>query len=82
MRGASGKDGVTIMEVDPDSNAAEKGLKAGDVITEVSGSPVASPKDLIDGVKKAKDQGRTAVMLQVKSQDQTRFVPVQFSKKG
>ena len=82
VRGVGGKDGVTIMEVDPESNAAEKGLKAGDVITEVSGSPVSNPKDLVEGVKKAKDQGRTAVMLQVKSQDQTRFVPVAVYQEG
>ena len=81
----SGKDveGVAIAEVDPSSDAAEKGLKPGDVILEVSGQSVASPDDVVSGVKKAQDLKRTAVLLHIKSSDQKRFVAVQLStKKG
>lgn len=81
---AQGKDtqGVAIAEVDPTSDAAEKGLKPGDVILEVSGQSVSSPDDVITGVKKAQDLKRTAVLLHVQSADQKRFVAVQLTKKG
>src|SRR5690606_22847609 len=64
-----GAEGVAVAEVDPDSDAAEKGIKAGDIILEVGGSSVSGPNDVADGVKKAKEMGRTAVMLYIKSAD-------------
>ncbi len=84
MPARAGKDaeGVAIAEVDPTSDAAEKGLKPGDVILEVSGQVVSSPDDVISGIKKAQDLKRTAVLLHVKSADQKRFVAVQLTKKG
>ena len=76
-------EGVAIAEVDPSSDAAEKGLKSGDVILEVSGQIVKSPDDVVLGVKRAQDLKRTAVLLHVKSADQKRFVAVQLTaKKG
>lgn len=84
MPAHSGKDdkGVAIAEVDPTSDAAEKGLKPGDVILEVSGQIVSSPDDVITGIKKAQDLKRTAVLLHIQSADQKRFVAVQLTKKG
>ena len=77
------KDGVVIAEVDSSSDAAEKGVKAGDVILEVSGQAVAAPEDVVTGVKKAQEMKRPAVLLHLKSADQSRFVAVQLKdKKG
>jgi serine protease Do len=76
-RGGDAADGVAISEVKSDSDAATKGLKAGDVILEVQGEKVASPADVTAGVKKATDGGRRAVLLRVKSGDTLRFVAVQ-----
>ena len=82
-RSNGAKDGVAIAEVDPSSDAAEKGLKPGDIILEVSGQQVAMPDDVVAGVKKAQDLKRSAVLLHVKSADQKRFVAVQLKdKKG
>ncbi|CAA2140579.1 Do family serine endopeptidase [Hyphomicrobium sp. ghe19] len=84
MPARAGKDapeGVAIAEVDPSSDAAQKGLKAGDVILEVSGQTVASPDDVLSGVKKAEGLKRTAVLLHIKTADQKRFVAVQLSSK-
>lgn len=78
-RGAD-KEGVAVMEVDPESDAAQKGIKPGDVIVEVGGQAVNELNDVVTGVKKAKDLGRTAIMLQIKSADQKRIVPVQLKK--
>jgi serine protease Do len=75
-----GDEGVAVTEVDPDSDAAEKGIKAGDIILEVGGSAVTGQSDVADGVQKAKDLGRKAVMLYIKSADQRRIVPIQLKK--
>jgi serine protease Do len=75
-----GAEGVAVTEVDPESDAAEKGIKAGDVILEVGGSTVTGPNDVADGVKKASELGRKAVMLYIKSADQRRIVPIQLKK--
>lgn len=75
-------DGVAIAEVDEDSNAAQKGLKAGDVILEVNGEAVSSPKQVQDEVAKVKDAGRSAVMLYIQSGEQKVQLAVPFTKKG
>lgn len=75
-----GAEGVTVADVDPDSDAAEKGIKAGDVILEIGGTAVSGPADVADGIKKAKEMGRKAVMLYIKSADQRRIVPIQLKQ--
>ena len=75
-----GRDGVTIAEVDPNSDAAIKGLRAGDVIIEISGQPAASVDDISKGLAEANKLGRRALLMRVKSGDQTRFVAVQLKK--
>jgi serine protease Do len=71
------KEGVMISDVENGSDAATKGLKSGDIILEVQGEQVASPADVEAGVKKAKDLGRKAILLRVKSGENVRFVAVQ-----
>lgn len=80
--GPGSEGGVAIAEVDPSSDAAQKGIKAGDVILEVSGLTVTSPEDVAAGIKKAQDLKRSAVLLHIKSADQKRFVAVQMKKKS
>jgi serine protease Do len=68
--------GVVITDVAPDSPAAERGLKPGDVIVEVQQEPVASPGDVqtrVDGVRK---QSRKSVLMLIQSQDGLRWVPL------
>ena len=74
---ASGDEGVMISDVENGSDAAAKGLKNGDFILEIQGVAVANPADVEAGVKKAKDAGRKAVLLRVKSGEAVRFVAVQ-----
>jgi serine protease Do len=81
----AGDEGVVITEVDPASDAAEKGLKPGDVILEVAGVAVSNPSDVAAGVKKAIDSSKVdkdtiKVLMQVKSGDQTRFVALSLKK--
>ncbi|MBN9267862.1 MAG: Do family serine endopeptidase [Hyphomicrobium sp.] len=70
-------EGVAISDVKAGSDAAGKGLKSGDVILEVQGQKVANAADVEAGVKKAKSDGRRAVLLRVKSGDVLRFIAVQ-----
>jgi serine protease Do len=68
--------GVVITDVSPDSPAAERGLKPGDVIVEVQQEPVSSPADVqsrVDGVRK---QSRKSVLMLIQSQDGLRWVPL------
>ncbi len=78
-RGA-GDEGVVIIDVDPDGQAAEKGLRRGDVILEVAGVAVSDPKDVVEGVAKAKKRGRGAVHMLVRSGDRQRFVAIPLKK--
>jgi len=69
------KEGVVITGVDADSVAAEKQLKAGDVIVEVAQEPVSSAEDLqkkIDALKK--DKRRQALLLVSGPEGDVRFV--------
>jgi serine protease Do len=68
------KEGVVVTEVDPDGVAAQKGLKSGDIIVEAAGRPVSRPAEISSALDAAKKDGRKAVLLRVKSGDQTRFV--------
>jgi serine protease Do len=71
--------GALITDVENGSDAADKGLRAGDVILEVGGMPVNSPADVSTGVKKMSDLGRKAVFLRIKRGNDTRFVAVRMN---
>lgn len=60
--------GVIVTEVDPNSDAADKGLAAGNVIMRVGGKDVAAPADIVRGVAEAKTAGRDTVLLLVAEQ--------------
>jgi serine protease Do len=83
----AGDQGVAITEVDPQSDAADKGLKPGDVILQVAGVTVSDPSDVVEGVKKAMANAKTGsdkdtvkILVQVKSGDQTRFLALSLKK--
>ena len=74
--------GVLIEDIDPDSQAAEKGLLPGDIIVEVNGQSVRTAADFEGAMKAAKDDGRPARLLvgrlQQNGQVITSYVAIRF----
>jgi len=68
--------GVVITEVDPRGPAADRGMKSGDVILEVAGKAVKSPGDVTDALEAARKDGKSVLLMRVKSEQGTRFVTV------
>ena len=75
VRGAGGA-GLVVTDVDPDSAAAQKGVRRGDVIVEAAGRPINSQSDLASAMDAARQEGRKSVLLRLKSADGMKFVAV------
>jgi serine protease Do len=73
-------EGVVVEDVDPQSPAAEKGIKPGDVIVEAAQDPVREPGDIAKSIEKVKKSGRKAVLFRVEDgKGDLRFVAVPIS---
>jgi serine protease Do len=69
--------GVVVTSVEPQSQAAQKGIKVGDVIVEASQDAVASAEDVAKSIEKVRKAGRKAILLRVESaKGDMRFVAV------
>jgi serine protease Do len=71
---SGGMDGLAVVDVDQASEAYEKGLRSGDVITEAGQSAVATVADLADRVDAAREAGRKSILLLVRRGGDPRFV--------
>lgn len=74
--------GVVITEVDADSDAAGRGLRAGDVIKRVGSSDVATAEEFVAAVDAAREAEKKSVLLLVGRDGQTRFVVVSLEEGG
>ncbi|WP_282606528.1 DegQ family serine endoprotease [Pelagibius sp. Alg239-R121] len=74
--------GVVITAVDGNGTAAEKGLRAGDVIVEVDQEEVETPAEVQQRVEKAKEEGYRVVTLLVFRQGDFQWVAVRLKKDG
>jgi serine protease Do len=69
--------GVVITEVKPNSPAAQKNIKAGDVIVEVTQEKVKQPQDVLSRLQAVKKSGRRSVLLLLSdAKGELRFVAV------
>ena len=68
--------GVVVLDVDADGAAAEKGIRAGDVIVEVSQTEVDSPAAVAEKINEAREAGRKSVLFLIQGQGGLRFVAV------
>jgi serine protease Do len=66
--------GLVITAINPDSEAASKGLLEGDVITEAGQQAVASISDLEERIEAATEAGRKSLLLLVRRGGDPRFV--------
>ncbi len=71
--------GVVITDVTPNSSAADRGLKAGDVIVEVQQGEVSSPSDVQQKVDTVKKENRKSVLMLIQRQDGLQWVPLSLS---
>jgi serine protease Do len=60
--------GVLILEVDEDSKAAERGIRAGDAILTANGAEISSAAELDAAIASAKRAGRPSIGLFIQSQ--------------
>jgi serine protease Do len=72
--------GLVVTDVEPGSDAAERGIQAGDVIVSVNSTDVTSPADVDKAIADASKAGRKAVLLQVTRDDNNRFVALPVAK--
>lgn len=78
-RAEDGK-GVVVTDVDPDSEAANRGIQPGDVIVAVNSKEVGSGDDVTAAVADAAKAGRKAVLMQIMRDDTSRFVALPVAK--
>ncbi|WP_090269707.1 Do family serine endopeptidase [Thalassovita taeanensis] len=68
--------GLVVMDVDESTEAYEKGLRAGDLITEAGQQKLTTVQDLEDRVAEAKEAGRKSLLLLVRRAGEPRFVAI------
>ncbi|WP_253799098.1 Do family serine endopeptidase [Rhodovulum sp. P5] len=72
-------EGLVVKDIDETGEAYEKGLRAGDVITEAGQQKVTTVADLEKRVEDARDAGRKSLLLLVRRQGEPRFVALSVS---
>jgi len=71
--------GLVVLSVDADSDAYAKGVREGDVITEVGQEPVAGPGEMRKRIEAAEAAGRNSILLLVRRDGAPRFIAVNLS---
>jgi len=74
-------EGVVVVGMEKDGVAAEKRIKVGDVILEVSQVKVRSPNEFQNQIKKARNAGRKSILLLIENPSGLRFVALRLSVK-
>ena len=72
--GVTADEGLVITAIDPESEAASKGLVEGDLITEAGQQKVLSVTDFEDRIAEAREAGRKSLLLLVRRGGDPRFV--------
>ncbi len=74
--------GVVVTQVAPNSPAADRGVKPGDVIVEVQQAQVNSPADVQARVDSIRKQNRRSVLMLIQGQGGMRWVPLPLDATG
>ncbi len=70
------EEGIAVAAVAEDSEAFEKGLRQGDVITEAGQRKIETLEDLEMRVEEAREAGRRSILLLIRREGEPRFVAV------
>jgi len=73
--------GVVVTDMDSDSEAAEKGMRPGDIIRSINNRDIKSPAELQAGLNDAVKKGRSAVLLRIESEGFSHFIALSVPKK-
>jgi serine protease Do len=76
----AGNMGAVVTDVDPDGIAADHGFKTGDVILDVGGKVISNPGEVRAAMVAAHSDGKSRVLMRVKSGEATRFVAIPVGK--
>lgn len=79
VQGANAE-GIVVTDVDAQGPAGERGLRTGDVILEIAGRSATQTKDLNDAMATARKEGKSVILLRVKSRGGTRYVTLPVGK--
>ncbi len=77
----SDEKGVVVVDVDSASDAAVKGIKAGDIILEVNQTPANSLDAVKDNIQQAVEQEKRSVLLRIQRGQERTFVALKLTKK-
>ena len=69
-------EGIVVEDVASGSDADEKGVMPGDVITQASQRSVTTPADLAERIESAREAGRSSILLLIQRGGEPRFVAV------
>jgi len=72
--------GVVVTDVDAAGTAAEKGVRPGDVVVEVSQDEVSTPGEVAAKIDEAREAGRRSVLFLLEGQGGLRFVALRIDK--
>jgi serine protease Do len=75
----SDANGLIVTSLDEGSDAYDKGMREGDVITEVGQEAVSSPQEMRARVEAAEQAGRNSILLLVRRDGAPRFVALNLS---
>ena len=68
--------GVVVTDVAPDSPAAQRGIKPGDVIVEIQQQAVKTPEEVQQRLQRFRQEDRKSVLFLMQSGDNLRWVPL------
>lgn len=77
---AADTDGLVVHGLEPGSEPARKGITTGDIILEAGGRPVETPEAFREAVNRAREDGRSAILLLVETRGGQRYVALQLDE--
>lgn len=74
--------GVLVVDVTEKSSAAEKGIRPGDIIMEISQEEVKTPQQVVERLKTAEKENRKSALLLINRDGESRYVSIKLTPEG